>query len=163
MEITLSIWLFTVGVAAHNCEEAFLVRKLAAGNAPLPSGIRPGSFAFATQAMTLLLVMFAIGAISVGKNSIWAYLFTGYAFTMLGNILFPHVLATVALRRYAPGTATAIIFNLPLGLLFLHQAHREKFVAWNVVAWSAPLITVALIVLLPILLALGDKLAGRFE
>lgn len=41
---------------------------------------------------------------------------------MLLNVFISHVAATIALRSYAPGTATALLFNLPLGGWFLYRS-----------------------------------------
>jgi uncharacterized membrane protein YraQ (UPF0718 family) len=49
-----------------------------------------------------------------GSQSIGAYFLAGYALVMLLNIFIPYEAATVALRSYVPGTATALLFNMPL-------------------------------------------------
>jgi hypothetical protein len=42
------------------------------------------------------------------QGSFGTYLVAGYALAMLLNVLFPHVAASVALRRYTPGVVTGI-------------------------------------------------------
>ena len=148
-------WLFTLGVVAHNIEEAIFLPAWStrAGRWHAPVGSR--EFIFAVAVLSLLLVVLAAAAISAGAQTIWAYAFTGYVFAMVANVFVPHVVGTIALRRYVPGTATAVLFNLPLGGLFLQQAVAQGFVARGTIAWVAPLTAVAIVASIPVLFAIG--------
>ena len=169
MSLDLLAWLFTLGVAAHNAEEALLLPawSKAAGRWHMPVGAR--EFTFAVVVLTLLLAALAGVAMSAGAQSVWAYLFAGYVFTMVANVFVPHALATLALRRYMPGTATALLFNLPLGGLFLQQAVLQGFIVWPTIAWVAPGVALVIVLSLPVLFAAGRRLfasggpAGRVD
>jgi hypothetical protein len=78
--------------------------------------------------MTLVAMISAWLATVQGRASLGAYLVTGYALAMLLNVLFPHVVASLALRRYMPGTATAVLLNLPVTIGLLLRAFREGYV-----------------------------------
>ena len=121
MSLAVLAWLFSLGVVAHNIEEALYLPawSTTAGRWYAPVGTR--EFAFAATVLSLVLVALAAAAISAGSQSIWAYLFTGYVFTMVANVFVPHALGTIALRRYIPGTATALLLNLPLVACFLSR------------------------------------------
>lgn len=57
---------------------------------------------------------------------------------MLANVLIPHVAAAVALRRYVPGFATAVILNLPVLTLLVVLAIQEGYVSgWRAAEYSA--------------------------
>ena len=116
-------------------------------------------FQFAVAILSLIVVLCAWAASTGGARSLGAYLLTGYALAMLLNVLFPHVLASLVLRTYVPGTATALAFNLPLGGWLLWRAITEKFVQPSVFAWSGPLTVVALIASVPVLFATGRYLS----
>lgn len=148
-------WLFTLGVIAHNAEEAFFLPAWSAnaGRWHAPVGTR--EFAFAVTVLSLVLVVLAAFALSAGSHSIWAYAFTGYVFAMVANVFVPHVIGTITLRRYIPGTGTALLFNLPLGGLFLQQAIAQGFVAWGTIAWTAPITAVAIVASIPVLFTIG--------
>jgi hypothetical protein len=79
---------------------------------------------------------------------------------MLLNVVFPHMIATVIMRRYAPGTLTALLFNLPVSILLLHQALQEGYVTWQKFIWAGPLVVVCIMVLIPIMFAIGTRLPG---
>jgi hypothetical protein len=160
MQLTLEplAWLFTAGVLAHNLEEALYLPAWSrtAGRWHAPVGRR--EFAFAVTVLSGVLVVLATLAFSAEAKSLWAHLFTGYVFAMVVNVLVPHVAGTVALRRYLPGTATAVLFNLPLGGLFLHQALAQGFVDGSRLVWFAPATAVLLLASIPLLFALGRRL-----
>lgn len=108
--------------------------------------------------MTILTVgayVAAYLAATGGKESVGAYLVTGYAFAMLLNVLFPHVLATVFMRRYAPGAATAVLLNLPITLLLLSQGLEEGYINLHVFAWVGPLVVIGIVAVIPALFAIG--------
>jgi zinc transporter ZupT len=105
-------WLFAVAITLHSIEEgiwlpAFSQKK---GYWRIPATV--------TQArlVLVLLTLFAwlcAWLVSMG-SALGTYLLCGYALIMLLNVFIPHVIATIALRQYAPGTATAVLFILPV-------------------------------------------------
>ena len=162
MSLAVLAWLFTLGVIAHNTEEAMYLPAWSktAGRWHAPVGTR--EFVFAVALLSVVLVALAAAALSAEAQSIWAYLFTGYVFAMVANVFVPHFLGTIAMRRYMPGTATALLFNLPLGGLFLHQAVAQDFVAWGTIAWVAPITALLIVASIPVLFATGRWLQ-RFK
>jgi len=81
----------------------------------------------------------------------------GYVLAMVLNVFMPHVLATVFMRRYMPGTITALVFNLPLGLLYLNRALSENRIEWHILYWAGPLVVLGILALIPFLFFLGRK------
>ena len=103
----------------------------------------------------MLLVLLAAAALFAGARSLAAYGFAGYVFAMLINVFAPHVVASIVLHRYMPGLATALIFNLPLAVLFLRRALADGFVVWGTLIWAAPLVALLVLLSIPVLFALG--------
>lgn len=158
MSLDALAWFFTLGVIAHNAEEALFLPAWSstAGRWHAPVGAR--EFAFAVAVLSLLLVILAAAALSAGARSVSAYVFTGYVFAMVANVFVPHLLGTLALRRYLPGTGTALLLNLPLGVLLLRQAVTQGFVEWGTIAWVAPVTALAIVASIPALFAVGRLL-----
>jgi hypothetical protein len=77
---------------------------------------------------------------------------------MLFNVVFPHLAATLVMRRYAPGTATALIGNLPVTLLLLQAALQENYVHLPKMLWSGALIALVVMGMIPALFLLGRRL-----
>lgn len=151
-------WLFVLALAVHNLEEALWLPAWSqkAGRWHFPVGAP--EFRFAVFVLTAAAAAFALAANLGGKGSIGAYLVCGYALAMLLNVAFPHVLASLVLREYAPGTLTALLFNLPACALLLGHALRERYVEVQLFLWAGPLVVVAIAGSIPILLAIGRRL-----
>jgi Protein of unknown function with HXXEE motif len=155
MNFILLSWLFALAVTLHNAEEGWLLPawSRSAGHWHQPVGT--GEFRFAVGILTVLAYFAAGLSASSGKKSVGTYLLAGYALAMLLNVVFPHVLATIALRRYAPGTATAVLLNLPLTVLLLSTAIQAGYIQLAQFLWVGPLVTGGLLGALPLLFALG--------
>jgi len=80
---------------------------------------------------------------------------------MMVNAVVPHLLASLALRRFMPGTATALLFNLPLGLLFTQQALAEQVVVGRTWIWAAPAVALLVLGSVPVLFAAGRRLQSQ--
>src|SRR5690606_1529477 len=115
---TLS-WLFVGAVALHNLGEAVWLSAWSRTVARWHTPISEFAFRFAVAVLTLLAAGAAWLALAQGPESLGAYIVSGYALAMLINVILPHVAATVALRSYAPGTATALILIAPVTILLI--------------------------------------------
>jgi hypothetical protein len=144
-------WLFALGVLAHNAEEALFLPQWSASAGRWHPLVAAAEFQFAVAVLSLAVIFCAWAASTGGARSLGAYLLTGYALAMVINVFVPHVLASLALRTYAPGTATALAFNLPLGGWLLWRAITEKFVQPSVFAWSGPLTAIVIATSIPLL------------
>jgi Protein of unknown function with HXXEE motif len=150
--------LFVLVVAIHNLEEALWLPAWSqrAGRRHITVGAR--EFRFAVAVLTAAAAAAAWLAYSGGRGSIGAYLLSGYALAMLLNVIFPHVLATLVLREYTPGTLTALLLNLPVCALLLEHALREQYVETQVFLWAGPLTVLAIVAAIPLLFAIGRRL-----
>ena len=100
-------WLFTFGVLAHNTEEALHLPAWSAHAGKWHARVDAAEFRFAVAALSVLLVVVAAAASLASAGSVSAYLMAGYVLAMVLNVLMPHVLVTVVMRKYMPGTARA--------------------------------------------------------
>jgi len=155
MNFTLLAKLFALAVTLHNLEEALLLPawSQAAGRWHPPVGTP--EFSFAVAVLTLLAYAAVYLALSKGRESLSAYLLSGYALAMLLNAFFPHVIASVVMRRYAPGTLTAVLLNLPVTFLLLRQGFREQYIHASRFVRIAPLIVLGLLASIPALFFTG--------
>jgi hypothetical protein len=153
-------WLFPIVITIHNAEEAIWLpgwsRRAGRWYAP----VAPGVFRFAAAVLTVLA--FAITWLSArsGQQTFWTYLAFGYMAAMLANVLIPHVAATLVMRRYMPGVATAVALNLPVLSLLVVLALKEGYVSgWRAAEYSVG-VTGLLVLSIPVLFKLG-ALLGR--
>jgi hypothetical protein len=159
---SLLVWAFASGVCLHNAEEGYFAAAFSERASRLGWRIGRSAFRLALLALSCVVVMVAAAATIGGPRSIGAYLVAGLALAMVANAFLPHLAATVAARRYAPGTATAILFNLPLGSLLLVHSLQHGDVDPNLFVYYGPLTAIAVLALVPPFLLLAQKLtAGR--
>jgi hypothetical protein len=152
-------WLFPIVVTLHNAEEAigFPGWSREAGSR-WHGSITSGTFRFAAAILALLAFAVTWMSLVSGRQTVWTYLAFGYIAAMLANVPVPHVAATIALRRYVPGVATAVLLNLPVLTLLVVCALREGYVSgWKAVAYCV-CVSVILVASLPALFKLGKVL-----
>ena len=158
MDLSLLGWIFALGAVAHNAEEALLFPAWSVRFGRWYASVSAEAFRVAAVIMSVLALLAALFASLGGAQSVGAYLISGYALAMALNALVPHIAATVALRVYAPGAVTALLFNLPLGGWLVYRALVEGYVDPKVFVWVGPAIVVCMLASIPLLLGIGKKL-----
>ncbi|GAB3784153.1 HXXEE domain-containing protein [Dyella agri] len=153
MSLSLLGWLFALGVVAHNAEEAWLLPGWS--KRPARWRVNPRMFHLGALVLSLLAMLAAWLAEVGGRHSFGAYLLAGYALAMVLNVLAPHLVACLVARSYAPGTATALLLNLPLGGWLIHRSLVDRTIEPAVFAWSGPLVVLGLLAFIPVLFVLG--------
>jgi hypothetical protein len=162
MSLALLAWLFTLGVLLHNLEEALY---LPAWSELVGRWYRPvaaSTFRFAAATLSVLLVLLTVFGSLSRPGAVGAYLMVGYVLAMVLNVVVPHAFVTIVQRRYMPGTATALLLNLPLGLLYLHRALGTGYIELRTFLWTGPAVVIALILLTPLLFALVRRFGAAF-
>ena len=127
-----------------------------AGRYHVPVSAR--QFRFAVLVLTLLAWVI-VGWSALG-SSFAGYLVSGYALAMLVNVVFPHLAATFAMRRYAPGTATAVLLNLPVTALLLQQGFAVEKLDPDTFLWAGPLVAITIAMSIPGLFAARASASG---
>jgi len=103
------------------------------------------------------LAMVILG--SVGKPARWRNWLVCFVGTVyLVNVLVPHLPAALATRGYVPGLTTALLINLPVGLLLLRQARREGILSLRQTAFMIGLAVISLPVILPLIFWISFRL-----
>ncbi len=153
MSWTVLAWLFALAVTLHNAEEAVLLpvwsRKAGCWHVPVAAA----DFRFAVLVMTA--AVFVCAWLSVQSSTIGDYLLCGYALAMLLNVIVPHLAATIALWRYAPGTGTALGLVLPTASLLLWRGIAEQRIELARFEWAGPATVAVILLSIPLLFSLG--------
>ena len=146
------VWVFALAVTLHMLEEVIWLPawSVDAGGWHEPVGRKEFGFAAVVFLLLLYGLCFLGGEwwVANGRVGVWGseaavYLLCGLAVVMAANIFVPHLGATIAQRRYAPGLATAVVFNLPAAALLLWSffAGGDVRVFWFFVALGVMVIT----------------------
>ena len=154
-------WFFALSVTIHNIEEALYLPRWSKRAGRWHSRVSAFEFRFAVFVLTAVAYGVVFLARAGGTGSVGAYLLAGYALAMLLNVFFPHLLATLGLRRYCPGLITALFLNLPVCLLILYTGFRDGHIAWGKFLWYGPACVAGLLLAIPVLFMAGRGLSPR--
>jgi hypothetical protein len=112
--------LFLLGFSLHNIEEALWLPQWSKHARKYHKEVSKNEFTFAVIIVTaigyLLTLQYFIFAPS---SSLSRYVYLGFILIMVANVIFPHLIATIILKKYAPGTITGILLNAPIGIYML--------------------------------------------
>jgi hypothetical protein len=159
----LFFWLFPVAFTIHNIEEALWLPAFSKSAGKFLKPVNIFEFLFALIVITLLSIIITIMFYIDGKQSLACYLFFAFNFGMLINIFFPHLIATVVLKKYCPGLITGILFLMPCvsyNLIYGYQNQYYSFPKFWIIAVPSILLMVGII---PILFKVGLYLQKKFR
>ena len=112
--------IFLMGFTLHNLEEALWLPKWSKHARKFHEPVEADEFIFAVIVVTILGTILTALDIMFGRpGSFINYVYLGFIGMMCLNALFPHLAATVVLKRYAPGLITALLLNLPFSLIII--------------------------------------------
>lgn len=131
-------WLVFAFLALHNLEEGltmhlFLPRieallRQSASPSLLPAMPTSAQFYAALVGATLIPLLLVVFATSGRPSPFKSYLVAIVQAQVCLNVLVPHVPAAIVLGGYAPGLATAVLFNLPFSIYFFRRSLRESHI-----------------------------------
>jgi len=103
------VWFLPLAFTLHNVEEWIWMPGWSGGLFQSP--VSGTAFRFALVVLTLAGWGIAFLASRSRAEGPAVYAAVALAAIMLLNVVFPHVLATLVLQRYAPGVVTAFVIN----------------------------------------------------
>ena len=115
----LTAILFGVGVTLHNLEEAMYWPDWARSNLRLFFDPNRKIYWILTSLVSVVFWVPIIGVCVSPEDSHFRSVLSGFALAVAINAVFPHFVLTLLKRSYCPGTATGMLFNLPLGVLLI--------------------------------------------
>jgi len=74
---------------------------------------------------------------------------------MIVNAIFPHLLASIVLKKYAPGVITGILLNIPINSLVLFQFFQSNELTFKTLFLSTLVVGAVLLSLIPVLFKIG--------
>lgn len=150
--------LFLMGFTLHNIEEAIWMPKWSKHAKKYHKEVTANEFIFAVIIITAIGYLFTFQYfIFSDKYIISKYLYLGFILMMVVNVLIPHLVSSIKLKRYCPGTLTGILLNLPIGLYLLITKINSTNELLNVVI-SFIIIVFITLLLIKYLFVLGKTL-----
>lgn len=167
MRYSVLSWLLIPAIALHNFEEwltlarygdvgAKLAASLGVSIMAPPAPVITSSLLLVTIVPAILVVAGSVGTPSRLKTRLVCFVASIY----LANVFLPHAPVALLVRGYAPGVATALMINLPLCVLLLRQAKRERNLSAREVGVVIGLATFSLPIFIAATLWISGLLVG---
>ncbi len=113
--------LFLFCFSLHNLEEAIWLPAWSKYAKRYHAEVKENEFRFAVIVITAMGYLITFQYFLLSSNSLSKFIYSGFILMMVVNVIFPHLLAAVMLRRYAPGLITGVLLNLPVGIYILRR------------------------------------------
>lgn len=117
----LTAVLFGIGVTLHNLEEAVYLPKWFRSHVKLLFEPDQRIYWVLTSLVSVVVWVPIVGVCVAPESTRFQTALSGFALLMVINVVVPHLALSVMRHSYSPGTGTAILFNLPLGLLLIRE------------------------------------------
>jgi hypothetical protein len=156
MSHTLLLWSLPLAIALHNLEEAIWLPRWSersAGRWHRRVGTIP--FRFAVAVLTVLVFAIAAWAQAAGPGSLGHYLLAACAIGQALNVVFPHAVATVATRTYAPGLLTGLCLVLPAAIGLVSQSLAEGQLRPGRLVVVSVLFIISVVASIPLMFRIG--------
>ncbi len=150
--------LFILGFSLHNLEEALWLPKWSKVAGKYHQKIGEKEFRFAVIIITALGYLISFQYFLFSEKYFFSkLLYFSFVAMMVLNVIFPHLLATILLRKYAPGLISGLLLNLPIGLYLIIENinSREEFLN---LALATVIFSIIMIALIKLLFRVGKKI-----
>jgi hypothetical protein len=149
---------FPLAITLHNIEEALWLPQWSKHAARFHAPVEKNEFHFALIVITALAYLATFLAALFPDNTYIARLFYGFLGAMIINAIFPHLIATIALKRYAPGLITGLFLIIPINSILIYRAVIIGFTSFIEIVITTIALGAILILLIPLLFKAGRSL-----
>lgn len=154
--------IFSIALTLHNIEEALWLPEWSVQAKRYHKPVTKKEFHFAVLCVTILAYITSFLFLLCGDIALIRYIFFGFVGCMIFNVIFPHLVATVFMKKYAPGLLTGLFINLPFFTIIIIEAIGLGLITVLEFVVSTVIIGICILSILPILFKTGNKLL-KFE
>jgi len=154
-DITTLAVIFPLSITLHNIEEALWLPKWSQHASRFQKPISKNEFHFAVIVITLLAYLATCFFMYFPEERIFSFVFAGFLGAMIFNAVFPHLAATIALRKYAPGTITGVFLMIPVCILLLNHMVNSGTINVYEIVLSTIGVGIPMVVSIPVLFWAG--------
>ncbi|MGM9950019.1 MAG: HXXEE domain-containing protein [Lysinibacillus sp.] len=152
------ILLFCMAITIHNIEEAIWLPAWSQQPSRFQKPVSAEEFRFAVTVITLLAYAAASSYLIWPHAELAKWIFTGFLGSMIVNAIFPHLVATLVMKKYAPGMVTGLLLNIPVNSFILSRMHADNIILWWEPVLSTIIVGGVILSLIPLLFKVGRKL-----
>lgn len=156
---SLIFLLFLFTISLHNAEEAiWLIRLTGNSRIRLHKTVTQDQFLFAVIAVTAAAYFVTSMFLFYPHNSLFKYAYFGFLTTMMLNVLFPHLLITIAERKYSPGLMTGLVLILPIHTIIIMRSLNTHLISAGGLVTGTLAMSLFLLLLIPLMFQLAARL-----
>lgn len=113
--------------------------------------------------VTCVPVLVVLSAVSAGRSRVRDWLVCWVTSIYLANAILPHLIEFAIDRSYAPGVVTAVLVNIPFGILLLRRALQEQYLSGQQMAAALGVGALSLPIALVAVFAVASAVAAAIE
>ncbi|WP_035777017.1 HXXEE domain-containing protein [Clostridium arbusti] len=149
--------LFLFSIALHNIEEALWLPQWSKNAMKFHKQVEKNEFHFAVLVITLIAYLCTSLFIFFPNVLLLKYFYFGFVGAMIINTIFPHLIATIFLKKYSPGLITGVSLQIPVDCLIIVNSINNGIINFYILLLSIIIVGVFLLSIIPILFRMGRK------
>lgn len=155
--------IFLLAFTFHNLEEGIWLPRRSKHAGKYHPEVSNNEFHFALIVITTVGYLLTFLFMTLGSSIVVIkYVYLGFVLMMSLNSIFPHLLATIDLKRYSPGTLSGLFLNLPIGSTIIIDSLGTATQFYKLTISFVVITIITVKSLLP-LFKLGNKLKIHIE
>ncbi len=160
MELNTLIIFLPIAFGIHNAEEVLGMEKWTNEiPAIIHKPVTTLQFGIAVFIFSILGFLVAYYPGLFPNEKYYYFVISGFSGMLLLNVFLHHIIATIYLKKYAPGVITAVLINLPLSLILLIQIKSDNLLSGQELISSLIVGGVVGVVFAFVLLKVGEIIA----
>lgn len=152
---------FCLAITLHNLEEALWLPQWSQQPSKFQKAVTSNEFHFAVLVITALAYLVSFYYLYFPMSSLAKWMLAGFLGAMALNAIFPHLIATIVMKRYAPGLLTGILLNVPINSLLLYKMYSNELITLSEIVLSTVIVGLVLVAIIPFLFKVGKQLSPR--
>ncbi len=150
--------IFLLGFTLHNFEEAIWLPKWSKYASKFQRPVESNQFIFVLIVVTILVYVITIFDFLAGDtNYLVRYIYLGFISMMGLNSIFPHLIATIVIKKYSPGLMTGLLLNLLLSVIIIFHYLKSGINVYYLII-AVILVSGMILFSLKYLFIMGEKL-----
>jgi len=141
---------FCFAITLHNLAETLWLPQWSKHASKFHRPVSSNEFNFAVVFITILAYLSTFLFFYFPEVSLTKWIFTGFLGSMIVNAIFPHLVATILMKKYAPGLMTGVLLNVPINSLIIYQMFIQNLISWKGLILSTIVVGCVLLALIPI-------------
>lgn len=152
--------LFLFSITLHNLEEALWLPQWSKYAKKFHKQVGKNEFHFAVLVITLIAYLITSLFVFFPDVLILKYFYFGFVGAMIVNTIFPHLIATILLKKYSPGLITGLLLQVPVNCLIIVNSINNGVINFYDLLLSIIVVGVFLLSIIPLLFRIGEKITN---